>query len=205
MTILVTGFEPFGGEPVNPSWEGARPLDGWAWRGQNVVARLIPCAYEAALAHLRAAMREVKPSIIIGMGQAAGRAELSIERVAVNLDDSPQPDNEGEVRHEMRVIESAPPAYLSDLPTAAILNALRAANIPAAESLSAGAFVCNHFFFGACHARARSRRAIRVGFIHVPLSPDQAPRHPGAPTMPIESMTEGLRIAIKATLDSADA
>jgi len=205
MTILVTGFEPFGGEPVNSSWEGARPLDGWEWRGKRVVARRIPCAYEAALAHLRAAMREVKPSVIIGMGQAAGRGELSIERVAVNLDDSPQPDNEGDVRRDVRVIESAPPAYLSDLPIAAILDALRAAEIPAAESLSAGAFVCNHFFFGACHARARSRRAIRVGFIHVPLSPDQGPRHPRAPTMPIESMTEGLRIAIKATLDAAEA
>jgi pyroglutamyl-peptidase len=205
MTILVTGFEPFGGEPVNPSWEGARPLDGWAWRGQSVVARLIPCAYEAALAHLRAAMRELKPSIIIGMGQAAGREGLSIERVAVNLDDTPQPDNEGEVRRGVRVMENAPPAYLSDLPIAAILDALRAAGIPAAESLSAGAFVCNHFFFAACHARARSRRSIRVGFIHVPLSTDQAPRHPGAPTMPIESMTEGLRIVIRTTVEAAQA
>lgn len=198
-TILVTGFAPFGGESVNPSWQAAQRLEGWAIGGRVVTTREIPCAFGAAIVALEEAIVELRPEAVIAVGQAGGRADFSIERVAVNLDDAEKPDNEGRQPVDAPVIAGAPAAYFSSLPVRGIVEALREAGLPASISNTAGGFVCNHLFYGACHLRETRFPAMRAGFIHVPFALEQGARHPGAPTMAIETIAEGLKIAVGAT------
>jgi pyroglutamyl-peptidase len=200
--ILVTGFAPFGGASLNPSWQAARRLEGWICAGHVVAAREIPCVFGAALAAFEAAIAELKPKAAICVGQAGGRADLSVERIAVNLDGADAPDNEGQRPVDAPVIEAAPVAYLASLPVKAIVAALRNKGLPASLSNSAGSFVCNHLFYGACHLRARRFKAMKVGFIHVPYAPEQGAGHPGAPTMAVETIVEGLRIVVETTIGS---
>jgi pyroglutamyl-peptidase len=198
--VLVTGFAPFGGESVNPSWQAAQQLEGWTCRGRLVGAREIPCSFGASIAALEAAIGELRPIAVLCVGEAGGRADLSVERVAVNLDDAEAPDNDGAQPVDQPVVAGAPAAYFASLPLKAIVKRLREAGLPASLSRSAGGFVCNHLFYGACHLRARRFKAMRVGFIHVPYSLEQGARHPGAPTMAVEAIVAGLKIAIDATL-----
>ena len=199
--ILVTGFAPFGGESLNPSWQAAQRLDGWTAEDHVVFAREIPCSFGASLAAFELAVAEVRPTAAILVGEAGGLSGFSVERVAVNLDDSEVPDNDGERAIERPVIADAPTAYFSSLPVKAIVADMRTAGLPASLSNSAGGFVCNHLFYGACHLKARRYRTMRVGFIHVPYALEQGERHPGAPTMAIEIIAEGLRIAVATTIN----
>ena len=199
-TVLLTGFEPFGGETENPSWEAVRPLDGERIGDHRIAARLMPCVFGAAIAQLEAEIEELRPNIVLCVGQAGGRAELSIERVAINLDDARIPDNSGTQPLDRPIVEDGPAAYFSTLPVKAILRELRQAGIPAALSHTAGTFVCNHIFYGARHAAERSHRELRAGFIHIPYSPAQAARHPGQPSLAVPIVTEALRLAIATTL-----
>ena len=198
--ILVTGFAPFGGESVNPSWQAAQRLEGWACRGREVAVREIPCAFSASIEALAEAVADLRPEAIIAVGQAGGRADLSVERVAVNLDDADKPDNVGDQPVDRPAIAGGPAAYFASLPVKAIVAALREAGLPASLSNSAGGFVCNHLFYGACHLRETRHKVMKVGFIHVPYALEQGARHPGAPTMAIETIVEGLRIAIETTI-----
>ncbi|MBY6266207.1 pyroglutamyl-peptidase I [Azospirillum sp. 412522] len=203
-TVLLTGFEPFGGETVNPSWEAVRQLDGWECRGHHVAAKLIPCVFGASLDALGRAVAETDPAALLAVGQAQSRAELSLERVAVNLDDARIPDNAGNRPVDMPVAAGGPAAYFASLPVKAMAAALRDAGIPAGLSHSAGSFVCNHLFYGACHLRAVRRPAMRVGFLHIPLAPEQAARHPGSPSMAVEQVVAGLRIAVDTLLTTGE-
>jgi pyroglutamyl-peptidase len=169
-TILVTGFAPFGGESVNPSWQAAQRLDGWATAGRVIAAREIPCAFGSAIAALERAIADLEPEAVIAVGQAGGRADFSVERVAVNLDDAEKPDNEGRQPVDAPVIAAGPAAYFSSLPVRSIVDALRQAGLPASISNTAGGFVCNHLFYGACHLRETRFPAMRAGFIHVPYA-----------------------------------
>lgn len=199
-TILLTGFEPFGGETVNPSWEAVRRLDGWGCRGHRVAARLMPCVFGAALDRLEAAVAETDPVAVLGVGQAQSRSELSVERIAVNIDDARIPDNAGNQPIDRPVVAGAPAAYFASLPVKAIVAAVRANGLPASVSQTAGTFVCNHLFYGACHLRASLRPQMRAGFIHIPLSPAQAAHHPGSASMSIDSVVAALRIAVDTIL-----
>jgi len=199
-TILVTGFAPFGGESVNPSWQAARRMEGWAVAGRVVAARELPCAFGAARTALQEAVVDLQPEAVIAVGQAGGRADFSVERVAVNLDDAEKPDNDGRQPIDAPVVAGGPAAYFSSLPVRKIVEALRAAGLPASISNTAGGFVCNHLFYGACHLRETRYPAMRAGFIHIPYALEQGARHPGAPTMAIETIAMGLRIAIETTV-----
>jgi pyroglutamyl-peptidase len=199
-TILLTGFEPFEGEAENPSWEAVRPLDGEMIGGHRVASRLMPCVYGAAIARLKIEIAALKPAIVVCVGQAGGRTEVSIERVAINLDDARIPDNSGAQPLDRPVVADGPCAYFTSLPAKAIVWALCEAGIPADLSHSAGTFVCNHIFYGACHARAMSRARFRAGFIHIPYSPAQAVRHPGMACLATPIVSEALRIALATTL-----
>lgn len=202
--ILLTGFEPFAGESVNPSWEAARRLDGWDCRGHRVAARRMPCVFGAALLTLEAAVAETDPAVILSVGQAQSRADVSVERVAVNLDDARIPDNAGNQPLDEPVIAGGPAAYFASLPVKAIVAAVRAAGLPASLSQTAGSFVCNHLFYGACHLRATRRPDLRVGFLHIPLSPDQAARHPGSPSMSLDSVVAALRIVLETSVTTRE-
>lgn len=206
MNILLTGFEPFDKETINPSWEAARALDGWRVDGAMVHARRISCVFGAALRELDAAIDELRPQLVLAIGQAGGRAELTPERVAINVDDGRICDNAGCQPIDVPVVEGAPAAYFSTLPIKAMVRDLRAAGIPAAVSNSAGTFVCNHLFFGLMHRIATrpvvvaGAPAMRGGFIHIPYLPEQVARLPGSPSMALDTVIAGLRIAIATAL-----
>ncbi|HVI26755.1 MAG TPA: pyroglutamyl-peptidase I [Xanthomonadaceae bacterium] len=197
-TILLTGFAPFGGEASNPSWDAVARLDGARIGGHRVVARLLPVEFVASLKALRRALRETAPALVLCVGQAGGRAQLSLERVAINLADARIPDNAGASPVDAPVVAGGPAAYFTTLPVKAMLAALRRGGIPAEVSHTAGTYVCNAVFYGLMHA-LRGRR-VRGGFLHIPYSPAQAARHPGAPAMATETVVEGLRIALRTAL-----
>jgi pyroglutamyl-peptidase len=200
--ILLTGFDPFGGETINPSWEAARALHGRRIGGHRVVARQVPTEFAASLRLLRAALRETAPAIVLGVGQAGGRTQLSLERVAINLQDARIPDNAGAQPVDEPVIAGAPAAYFSTLPLKAMLVALHEAGVPAAISHTAGTYVCNHLAYAMLHWTAR-KRGVRAGFIHIPWLPVQAaPRH-GAASMALEEMVRGLEVALRVAATTA--
>lgn len=199
--VLLTGFAPFGGETENPSWDAVRRLDGETLAGHRIVVRCLPVAFDASLDALRTAIEQTAPALVLCVGQAGGRAQLALERVAINVDDARIPDNLGAQPIDRPVVEGGPAAYFSDLPIKAMRAALLAAEIPAEISQTAGTYVCNHVFYGLMHA-LREHAGVRGGFIHIPYAPAQAARHPGAPSLAIETVAAGLRVALRTALDT---
>jgi pyroglutamyl-peptidase len=198
-TVLVTGFEPFDGETSNPSAEIARALDGRVIARRRVIGRTLPCRFGASRRELLRLIREHDPEVVMAVGQAGGRAEITPERVAINVDDARIPDNGGAQPIDVPILRGGPAAYWSSLPIKAMVAALRAEGISAAVSQTAGTFVCNHVFYGLMHALRRRPRT-RGGFVHVPYTREQAARHPGAPGLPLEQMVEALAVALAAAI-----
>lgn len=198
--ILLTGFEPFGGETINPSREVVRALDGETIHAHRVVAAILPVAFSATLPRLQELLEVHRPALVVALGQAGGRRELSLERVAINLVDARIADNTGVQPIDEAIIQGAPGAYFSTLPVKAIEACLRDCGIPVAASLSAGSFVCNQAFFALAHLLATRHPSTRGGFIHVPWLPEQAARHAGAPGMPLDTMIAGVRAALECAL-----
>jgi len=202
--VLLAGFEPFENDPVNPAWEIARALDGWTCEGTVVQAVQLPCVFGRSIRTLEAALAGIQADraplpLVLCIGAAGGRTEISLERAALNIDDARIPDNAGYQPIDIAVEAGGPAAYFSTLPIKAIVAALRAAGLPASISQTAGTFVCNHVFFGLMHALA-GRPGVRAGFVHIPLLPEQAARHPGAASLPLATLVEGIRIAIETAL-----
>jgi pyroglutamyl-peptidase len=200
-TVLLTGFEPFNQETINPAWEAVRALDGWSGDGFAVRVLQLPCVFGEANRVLGDALAHHRPAVVIAVGQAGGRVDLAVERVAINVDDAPIPDNAQAQLVDAAIVAGGPAAYFSTLPIKAIVAALRAAGLPASVSQTAGTFVCNHVFYGLMHATAR--RKVRAGFIHIPYLPQQAAAHPGAASMALADMVTGLKIAVQVSLDVA--
>jgi pyroglutamyl-peptidase len=194
--VLLTGFEPFGGDALNPSQEVLRVLQGWSpAAGVQVHTRVLPCVFGSARQALDEAMLALQPQLVIALGLAANRDAVSVERVALNLEDARIPDNAGAQPLDRPVVAGAPAAYFSTLPVKAIVAALQAAGLPAELSMSAGSFVCNHVFYGLAHTLATRGRGVRGGFIHLPALPAQAAAL-GRPGLPLEAMAEAVRIAV---------
>ncbi|GAA1889346.1 pyroglutamyl-peptidase I [Streptantibioticus ferralitis] len=193
--VLLTGFDPFEGERVNPSWQAvsavaAAPPDGCA-----VEAVRLPCVFGAALDALRAAVERADPDIVVCVGQAGGRADLTVERVAVNVDDARTPDNAGRQPVDTPVIEGGPVAYFAALPVKACVAAARAAGVPASVSQTAGTFVCNHVFYGLMHLIATERPSLRGGFVHIPYTTEQVLDR-AVPSLSVTLAAEGLRAVV---------
>ena len=199
-TVLLTGFAAFGGEALNPSWLAVKALHGRHVAGHRIVARQLPVEFGKSLQELRRAIRETKPALVLCVGQAGGRAAISLERIAINVDDARIPDNAGAQPIDAAIVADGPAAYFTGLPVKAMLAALREAGVPAEVSQTAGTYVCNHVFYGLMHA-LRNRR-IRGGFVHVPYSPEQALAHPGAPGLDLDTVRRGLQIALRAALET---
>lgn len=199
MRVLLTGFQPFAGETMNPSAEIARALDGEVIEGHTVAGVVLPCVFGAAISALQAELDRVDPALVLCLGQAGGRAAISVERVAINLKDARIADEAGQRPLDRAVIEGGPAAYFSSLPVQAIARALREAGLPAEVSHTAGTFVCNHVFYGLMHALS-ARTSVRGGFVHVPFTPEQAARH-GAWGLAIEAQLRGVRVAIATALE----
>lgn len=188
-TVLLTGFAPFDGDPSNPSWEAVRALHGRHIVGHRLVARELPVEFGTSLATLRHAIRATRPALVLCIGLASGRDAISLERIAINVDDARIPDNAGRQPVDVPVVAGGPAACFSTLPIKAMYAVLREAGIPAEVSQTAGTFVCNHVFYGLMHA-LRRRRGVRAGFVHVPRTA----------VLPLEVTVEALRIAIRAAL-----
>ena len=198
--VLLTGFEPFGGESINPSGEIARQLHGAVIGGHEVMGALLPCVFGEAITELKKQMKAVQPALVICVGQAGGRREITPERVAINVDDARIADNAGRRPVDRPIVRGGPAAYWSTLPIKAIVAELRRREIPAAVSQTAGTFVCNHVFYGLMH-ELRRRKNLRGGFIHVPFLPDQAGRH-GAEqaSLPLATMVTAIETAVAVTI-----
>lgn len=194
--ILLTGFDPFGGETVNPSWEAVSALHGRRVAGHRIVARQLPTEFAASLKALRRSLREERPAIVLGVGQAGGRSRLSLERVAINVNDARIPDNAGAQPVDEPVVAGGPAAYFSTLPIKAMLAALREEGLPAEISNTAGTYVCNHIAYAMAHYTAR-QRGVRTGFVHIPFLPNQAVTHAHAPSMSLEDVRRGLLVALR--------
>jgi pyroglutamyl-peptidase len=198
--VLVTGFVPFAGEAVNPSQLIAQALHDESIAGHRVVGAILPTEFATSLLMLERLLDAHKPKLVLALGQAGGRSEISLERVAINLIDARIPDNAGAQPVDVRVVEDAADAYFSTLPVKAMLVRLQAAHIPAALSQTAGTFVCNQVFFGLAHLLATRHQGIRGGFVHVPYLPEQAQRHGTAPSMPLDQMVEAVRLCLDTAL-----
>jgi pyroglutamyl-peptidase len=196
--ILISGFEPFGGDARNPSAEACIALDGHEIDGCRVRALCLPTAFGAAARVLLREIARSKPRLVIATGVAAGRAEITPERFALNFADARIADNRGAQPRERTLIKGAPLAYASTLPVSRIVDALRAHGIPASASLSAGAYVCNELFFRLRHALEEQGTA--AGFIHLPYASEQVCDRPGTPSLPLATITEALCVAIEVSL-----
>lgn len=191
-TLLITGFEPFDGEAVNPSWAVAQALHGQVIAGARVAAVQLPCVFAQALPSLQAALDRQRPAWVLALGLAGSRSAVSVERVAVNLVDARIPDNAGAQPVDEPVVAGGPAAFFTGLPAKAIVAALRQAGWPAELSHSAGSFVCNQVFYGLMQALA-ARPGVVGGFIHLPPMPEQAARHPQTRTMPLAEQLAAMR------------
>lgn len=200
MKVLITGFDPFGGEKINPAWEAVRALPDNI-DGIEVVKLQIPTVFKKSAKKLFENIDSVKPDVVICVGQAGGRYEFCVERVAINLDDGRIPDNEGYQPVDVKVFEDGENAYFSTLPIKAIVEEVKKAGIPAAVSNTAGTYVCNHIMYSLLYYLNKNNLNIKGGFIHVPFIPEQVVEKKNTPYMELTRITKALEISIKAIRD----
>ena len=200
--LILTGFEPFRGERINPSWEVARAFDGDVIGGLQIKSVRVPVGCAKAARRITGAIVRYRPRAVIGLGEAGGRPAISLERIAINLADERGALAKSGDPGFRPVIRGGPDAYFSRLPLAAIIRALDKKEIPASVSLSAGAYACNALMYTALHY-LRRKPAIPVGFIHLPYEARQAGRHRSLPTMALTLMQTAVRIAIVETARAA--
>ena len=210
--VLVTGFEPFNGERLNPSWEVCDRLSR-SIGGMRLETCRVPCEFRRAIEVVAAAIERHRPAMVVSLGQAGGRAHLSVERVAINVDDARANDNAGSAPIDEAIAPDGPPAYFATLPIKAMVAAMRAAGVPAEVSNTAGTYVCNHLMYGVLHfiAQGAASRAgargvergvgeghVRAGFIHLPYAEEQVLDKPAIAGMAIATMARGVEAAIAA-------
>jgi len=200
MKILLTAFEPFGGEKINAAQEAAALVKNEI-AGAKIVKMAVPVVFGESVEAVVSAIRREKPDAVLCLGQAGGRAELTPERVAINLDDARIPDNAGNQPIDQPIFPDGAPAYFSTLPVKAMVHAIRQTGLPASLSNSAGTFVCNHLMYGLLYHTARTWPEIRGGFMHLPFLPEQVTDKPGTPCLSREEMAAGIEAALKAIIE----
>lgn len=197
MKLLVTAFEPFDKETINPSLEAMKLLNGNI-AGFTILKLALPTSFYRSLTLLTEAMEREQPDAVLSLGQAGGRFGLTPERIAVNLDDARIPDNDGCQPKDHPIADDGENAYFSTLPVKAMVERIKQAGLPASLSNSAGNFVCNHVMYGALHYAAQKAPDMRCGFIHVPYLPCQVTERPQSPSMSLADIVTGLEAAIEA-------
>jgi pyroglutamyl-peptidase len=196
-TVLLTGFEPFGGASFNPSAEIAQRLHGQDLADHRVIGAVLPCVFGKATVQLQRLIESHRPAVVICLGLAAGRVAITPERIAINLADARIADNAGQQPVDQPVVRGGPAAYWSRLPVKAIAAVLRAHGIPAEVSQSAGTFVCNHVFYALMHHLARNPSRRKGGFIHVP---EVATGAAGQTGLPLDQMVTAIELTIQTAL-----
>ena len=190
MKILLTGFEPFGNSSLNPSGEIVKAIEA-----DSIIGAILPVVFGQSAQMLKDLIDLHKPDAVLCLGQAEGRHAMAPERIAINIDDARNADNAGVVLTDQPIITGGPDAYFSTLPVKEMVIAMKAAGVPAAVSLSAGTFVCNHLFYSMQHQLQGS--AIKSGFMHVPLMDQQRVEFSGLPSMPLAQMVAGVLACLK--------
>lgn len=201
MKILVTGFDPFGGEKINPSIETVKRLPGEI-AGAKIIKLEIPTVCGKSVEVIEEAIIRYDPDVILSIGQAGGRADISVERIGINVDDFRIPDNEGGKRTDEPIDPQGPDAYFVRVPVKAMVEHIRERNIPASVSNTAGTFVCNHVIYGVCRLIDVKYPDKRSGFIHIPYLPEQALDKRNMPSMSQELMVEAISAAIEAIVEA---
>lgn len=197
MKILVTGFDPFGGEPINPAIESVKKLpDNIA--GAKIIKLEIPTVRKKSLEKIEKAINEHNPDVILSIGQAGGRFDISIERVGINLDDFRIPDNEGNQIIDEPIFPDGENSYFVKLPVKAMVQNVQKNNIPASVSYTAGTFVCNHVLYGVLYLIEKKYKGKKSGFIHIPFLPQQVVDKRNTPSMELNTIVKGLTAAIEA-------
>ena len=196
MKLLLTAFEPFGGADMNPAQEAVR-LVPERIGDTDIVKMDVPVVFGQAIDAVAAAVEREKPDAVLCIGQAGGRAAITPERVAINVDDASIPDNAGAQPIDRPIVPDGPAAYFSTLPVKAMVAAIRQAGLPASLSNTAGTFVCNHLMYGVLHLLASRYPGVRGGFMHVPFAPQQIVDRP-APAMSVEDIARGISAAVEA-------
>ncbi|HHY81885.1 MAG TPA: pyroglutamyl-peptidase I [Clostridiales bacterium] len=192
MKILVTAFEPFGGESINSALETMKLLPQYIGNIQ-IVKREIPTVFRKSIQEVWKAMEQEHPDLVISLGQAGGRNCISVERIAINVDDAGIPDNEGNQPMDKPIFEDGENAYFSTLPIKDMINAINMAGIHAEVSNSAGTYVCNHLMYGVLYRIHKDNMNIKAGFIHVPYIPEQVANKPGIPSLPLNDIVTGIK------------
>ena len=198
MKILVTGFEPFGKETINPALEAVKKLDNKI-NGAEVVKTKIPTVFGKAIEKLEKEIEKEKPDIVICVGQAGGRSKITVERVAINIDDATIKDNEGNKPVDNKIFKDGGNAYFSRLPIKTIVKEMTKNKIPASISNTAGTFVCNHLMYGLLYLIDKKYPNMWGGFIHVPFIPEQT-LNKEAPSMSLGDIIKGLTLVIETTV-----
>ena len=196
MKIIVTGFDPFGGEKINPSIECVKALPDI--EGVELIRLELPTVFKESAKRLNEVINDVKPDAVLSVGQAGGRAGITMERIAINVDDARIPDNISQQPIDEAIQLDGEAAYFTTLPIKRIVKAIREAGISAEVSNSAGTFVCNHIMYQALFAATKADKPFKAGFMHIPFIPEQTT---DKPSLPLEESTRALQIAIETIRD----
>ena len=200
MKVLITGFDPFGGEPINPALEAVKKLPEII-SGAEIIKLEIPTVFRKSLEKIEEAIIKENPDIVISVGQAGGRFGITPERVAINIDDARIKDNEGNQPLDIRIFEDGENAYFSNLPVKAMVKEVTDGGLPASLSNTAGTFVCNHVMYGILYLINKKYPNKKGGFIHVPYVSSQVISKPNTPYMSLDDITSGLELCIKAAVE----
>ena len=203
MKVLVTGFDPFGGEPINPAWEAVKAMKDTI-AGAESVKMQIPTVVGKSIEKIHQKMKELQPDLVISVGQAGGRFGVTPERVAINVTDARIPDNEGNQPIDEPIFSDGPAAYFSNLPVKAMVQAIKDAGYPSVLSNSAGTYICNHVMYGILYYIEKEFPNVRGGFIHVPYAPSQVVNKPSTPSMALADITASLEAAVAAAISSKE-
>ena len=204
MKVLVTGFDPFGGEAVNPAFEAVKLLPDEI-AGAEIIKLEIPTVFSKCGPAVEAGIQKYEPDVVINVGQAGGRSCVTIEQVAINLAEARIPDNDGEQPSDEPIQKDGAPAYYATIPVNAIVKNVRDHGIPCHISYTAGTYVCNCIMYNVLHMAATKYSNIRAGFIHVPFAAQQAVEKPnGTPFMSLEMIADSLKYAIEATVKNKE-
>jgi len=201
MKALITGFNPFGSDTINPSYEIVKKLPETI-EGCHIIKKEIPTVFNESIKELVTIIEAEEPDFVICIGQAGGEFAMRVERVAINLNEARIADNKGQQPQDEIINEDGKMAYFATIPTKAIVKEMIDSNIPAVLSYTAGTFVCNHLFYGLMYAISQNFPQVRGGFIHVPFLPEQVLAKKNTPFMTLDMMTKAIEVAIKATINN---
>lgn len=198
--VLITGFDPFDGETINPAWEAVKQIDE-TMEGISIVKLQIPTAFKKAGQRVIEKIEEENPDVVICVGQAGGNYQIDVERVAINIADARIADNDGYQPMDEAIQTEGENAYFSSFPVRKIVEAIKAVGTPAGVSNTAGTYVCNYVLYSLLHYIQNSGKDIKGGFIHVPYLPEQVLSKANTPSMDLSRIIKSLEAAVRACVD----